>query len=192
MNKLLFIISLNLFSSNLFAQWQIETFEHSASTVQSQSAMVRNDEGYELAIFQTEDGTVWMDFSLSDNSFDELSQTQLPQFQIDGHKPVQMIRGFVAVIVPADEGISAVVVSDSETISTDRDFSVDHIVAERLPEHVICPIWQGKSRPHLNTLEALSSGELIQFNYVLLDGTAGKTSFTLQGAKQALNSTISR
>jgi len=192
MNKLLFIISLSLFSSSLFAQWQIETFEHSASTVQSQSAMVRNEEGFELAIFQTEQGTVWLDFSLSDNDFDELSQVQLPRFQIDDHKPVQMIRGFVAVIVPADEGISAVVVSDSETISTERDFSVDHIVAERLPERVICPIWQGESRPHLNTLEALSTGELIHFNYVLLDGTAGETSFSLQGAKQALNSTISR
>jgi len=192
MNKLILGLLLTLFSSPLFAQWTIETFEHSATGKQSQSAMVRNEEGFELAIFQTSEGTIWLDFSLSDNTFDELSQNELPQFQIDDYKPVQMIRGFVATIVPADEGISAVVVSDSETISTKRDFSVNHIVAERLPERIICPIWQGKSRPHLGTVEQITTGNFINFSYVLLDGTKGKTRFSLQGAKQAVNTLISQ
>jgi hypothetical protein len=69
------------------------------------SAMVRNEEGFELAIFKTVEGIVWLDFSLSDNNFDELSQNELPIFQIDDKKPVKMIRGFTATIVPADEGI---------------------------------------------------------------------------------------
>ncbi len=190
MYKILLFIVTVLVSSTSFADWQVETFTHSATETQSQSAMVRNEEGFELAIFKSDKGVVWMDFSLSDYDFDELSQNQLPRFQIDDQKPVQMIRGFVATIVPEDEGINAIVVSDSETISTDKDFSVNHIVTERLPERVICPIFQGESRPHLGTLEALQEGSQITFSYTLLDGTKGQTAFTLNGAKEALNKTV--
>lgn len=190
MNKVILFVAVSLFSSTVFAQWQIETFTHEATQTQTQSAMVRNEDGYELAIFKSSEGYVWMDFSLSDYSFDELSQNELPTFQIDALKPVQMIRGFVATIVPADEGINAIVVSESGAISTVKDFSVDHIVAERLPERVICPIWQGESRPHLGTLEALASGQKITFDFVLLDGTKHQTVFTLKGAKQALDNTV--
>ena len=188
--KRIFLIAISLISSAAFADWQVESFTHAATGTQSQSAMVRNEDGFELAIFKTTKGIVWMDFSLSDNSFDEFSQNQLPIFQIDDQKPVQMLRGFVATIVPADEGIEAVIVDSDESISTDRDFSVNHIIAERLPERVICPIFQGESRPHLGTLEALSQGKQISFNYVLLDGTKGQTIFTLKGAKQALETTV--
>lgn len=186
MKKILLLIS--LFSSPIFASWQVESFSNTENA--SQSAMVRNEAGFELAIFKTSEGIVWMDFSLSDNSFDELSQNQLPRFQIDHQKPVQMIRGFTATIIPADEGINAVIVNDSETISTDKDFSVNHIVAERLPERVICPIYQGASRPHLGTLEALSKGHEIHFDYVLSNGQKGKTTFTLENAKQALETAV--
>ena len=180
----------SLFSSATFADWTIETFTHAATETQSQSAMVRNEDGFELAIFKTSEGIVWLDFSLSDNSFDELSQNQLPLFQIDDQKPVQMLRGFVATIVPADEGIEAIIVDEDNGISTDRDFSVNHIIAERLPERVICPIWQGESRPHLGTVDALANGQQITFDFVLLDGTKQQTVFTLKGAKQALEGTI--
>ncbi len=187
MNKLLITLLLTLSSFAVSADWQIESFDHQASNTVQSSAMVRNEEGFELAIFKSNEGVVWMDFSLSDNSFDELAQNELPIFQIDDQKPVQMIRGFVATIVPPDEGINAIVVSDSETISTDKDFSMDHIVAERLPERVICPIYQGASRPHLGTLEALSSGNKITFDFVLDNGQKAQTSFSLNGAKQALD-----
>jgi len=190
MNKLLVFIAAILLSPLSFADWQVETFTHAATKTKTQSAMVRNKEGFELAIFKSTKGVVWMDFSLSDESFDELSQNQLPRFQIDAYKPVQMIRGFVATIVPADEGINAIVVHDKETISTDKDFSVDHIIAERLPERVICPIFQGKDRPELGTLDQLVSSKNIRFDYVLSDGTKGQTSFTLTGAKQALENTV--
>lgn len=99
-----------------------------------------------------------MDFSLSDNTFDELSHTQLPTVQIDDQNPVQMIRGFVAVIIPEDEGINAIVIDSDDDISTDKDFSVNPIITERLPKRVIRPIWQGDDRPHLGTIEALVSG----------------------------------
>jgi len=190
MYKIVFFITTAFISFSSFADWQVETFMHAATQTESQSAMVRNSDGFELAIFKTSEGIVWMDFSLSDYNFDELSQNQLPRFQIDEKKPVQMIRGFVATIVPPDEGINAIVVSDSETISTDKDFSVNHIVTERLPERVICPIFQGESRPHLGTLEALSKGKQITFKFTLLDGTKGQTHFTLNGAKQALDNTV--
>jgi len=190
MHKVLLFITTVLFSSFSFADWQVETFTHSATDTESSSAMVRNEDGFELAIFRSNKGIVWMDFSLSDYDFDELSQNELPLFQIDDQKPVQMIRGFVATIVPEDEGINAIVFSDSETISTDKDFSVNHIVTERLPERVICPIFQGESRPHLGTLEALLNGTKITFKYTLLDGTKGQTQFTLDGAKEALNNTV--
>lgn len=191
MNKLLPLIIL-LLSPSAYADWKVETFNHVATNTQAQSAVVRNIEGFELAIFKTQKGIIWMDFSLSDYDISELSQTELPTFQIDSHKPVQMIRGFVATIVPADEGIEAIVISDDESISTDRDFSVDHIVAERLPERVICPIFQGDHRPHLNTVEALISGQQINFSYTLIDGTKGKTTFALNGAKETINSVINK
>jgi len=190
MYKVLIFITTALLSPFSYADWEVETFTHSATNTESSSAMVRNEEGFELAIFKSDKGVVWMDFSLSDYGFDELSQNELPRFQIDDEKPVQMIRGFVATIVPEDEGINAIVVSDSETISTEKDFSVNHIVTERLPERVICPIFQGESRPHLGTLEALSVGKLITFKYTLLDGTKGQTQFTLNGAKKALDNTV--
>jgi len=190
MFKVLILTIAALFSSLSFADWQVETFSHSATNTESQSAMVRNEDGFELAIFKSDKGIVWMDFSLSDYDFDELSQNELPLFQIDDEKPVQMIRGFVATIVPEDEGINAIVVSDSETISTEKDFSVNHIVTERLPERVICPIFQGESRPHLGTLEALTVGKQITFKYTLIDGTKGQTQFTLNGAKEALDNTV--
>ena len=190
MNKLIPFIIISIFSSSAFAQWQIERFSQNDAQAEMQSAMVRNEDGFELAIFKTSEGIVWLDFSLSDNSFDELSQNELPIFQIDDQKPVKMIRGFTATIVPADEGIEAIVVNDSETISTDRDFSVDHIIAERLPERVICPIWQGDSRPHLGTVDALLNGKKINFTYTLVDGTEGQTSFGLDGAKDAISKAI--
>jgi hypothetical protein len=179
-----------LFSSASFADWEIETFTHSDTGTKSQSATVRNDEGFELAVFKTDEGYVWLDFSLSDYSFDELAQRPLPLFQIDDFKPVQLLRGFVATIVPADEGIEAIVVHDDKSVSTDRDFSVNHIIAERLPERVICPIFQGSSRPHLDTIEQLSTGKQITFSFTLLDGSKGKTVFTLKGAKEALDSVL--
>ena len=190
MNKLLLTLAFSFFSAASWADWQVESFEHSASNTVRSSAMIRNEAGFELAIFKSTEGVVWMDFSLSDNSFDELSQNQLPIFQIDQLKPVQMIRGFVATIVPADEGINAIIVGDEGTITTEKDFSMNHIVAERLPERVICPIFQGASRPHLGTIEALSDGQTITFNLVLLDGKKVQTSFSLAGAKQALEKTI--
>lgn len=190
MNNIVALFIISLFSSSAYAQWQIETFSQNTDQNVTKSAMVRNDEGFELAIFKTSEGIVWLDFSLSDNNFDQLSQNELPIFQIDDKKPVKMIRGFTATIVPADEGIEAIVVNDSETISTDRDFSVNHIVAERLPERVICPIWQGDHRPHLDTIEALLRGKKIDFSYTLLDGKKGQTSFVLDGAKEAISSAI--
>jgi len=190
MYKFFTFLLISFSSTHVFADWQIETFEHSATQTIVKSAMVRNDDGFELAIFQTSEGIVWMDFSLSDYSFDVLAQRPLPLFQIDERKPVQLLRGFTATIVPEDEGIEAIVVDDQKSISTDRDFSVNHIIAERLPERVICPIWQGESRPHLGTLSALVNGKQIKFDYTLSDGTKGKTSFTLQGANQAINSLL--
>lgn len=191
MNNLLSFFIITLFSSSAFAQWQIETFSKDNNQTEMKSAMIRNEQGFELAIFKTTEGVIWLDFSLSDNNFDQLSQNELPIFQIDNKKPVKMIRGFTATIVPADEGIAAIVVNDSETISTDRDFTVNHIVAERLPERVICPIWQGENRPHLGTIDALINGKNINFEYTLLDGTKGNTSFTLEGAKEVITSAIS-
>ena len=70
----LIILIISFLPATLLAQWQIESFEHTAEKTQSQSATVKNEEGFELAIFKTAKGIVWMDFSLSDNSFDELSQ----------------------------------------------------------------------------------------------------------------------
>jgi hypothetical protein len=136
------------------------------------------------------EGIVWLDFSLSDNNFDELSQNELPIFQIDDKKPVKMIRGFTATIVPADEGIEAIVVNDNQSISTHKDFSFNHIIAERLSERVICPIWQGESRPHLGTIDALVNGKNIDFKYALLDASKGQTSFNLEGAKEAIRAAI--
>jgi len=190
MKPLLLLLSLLLFSVPSTADWKVETLNHSASGSNVKSAMIRNEAGFELAIFKSNKGIIWMDFSLSDNDFSELAQNQLPRFQIDNHKPVQMIRGFVATIVPEDEGINAIVFDDPETISTDKDFSVNHIVSERLPERVICPIFQGDHRPHFDTLNQLLNGSKINFNYVLLDGTKGQTHFTLKGAKQALEQTV--
>jgi hypothetical protein len=103
-----------------------------------------------------------------------------------------MLRGFTATIVPADEGIEAIVVDDQKNISTAKDFSVNHIIAERLPERVICPIWQGDSRPHLGTLDALVNGQQIVFDYTLDDDSTGTTNFTLQGANQAISHIISK
>jgi|GEM_PF-1138864 len=190
MNNIVALFIFTIFSSSVFAQWEIETFSQDVNQNEIRSAMVRNEEGFELAIFKTAEGIIWLDFSLSDNNFDQLSQNELPIFQIDDKKPVKMIRGFTATIVPADEGIEAIVVNDSETISTDRDFSVNHIIAERLPERVICPIWQGDDRPHLGTVESLLNGESINFKYTLLNGTKGQTSFVLDGAKEAISAVI--
>ena len=192
MFKIFSLLIITLFSTAVAADWQIEQFEHSATQTQVKSAMVRNGDGFELAIFQTSEGIVWMDFSLSDYSFDVLAQRPLPRFQIDSRKPVQMLRGFTATIVPADEGIEAIVVNDQGTISTNKDFSVNHIIAERLPERVICPIWQGDARPHLGTLDALIKGQQIVFNYTLDDDSTGTTSFTLQGANQTISHIISK
>ncbi len=189
MNKIVFLL-VALFSTTAFADWKIETFTHEASGTESQSATVKNEDGYELAIFRTDEGYVWLDFSLSEYTFDELAQRPLPLFQIDDYKPVQMLRGFVATIVPADEGIEAIVVNNDKSVSTDRDFSVNHIIAERLPERVICPIFQGDDRPHLNTIKQLSTGKQITFSFTLLDGSKGETTFTLKGAKEALDSIL--
>lgn len=190
MNNIITFFIITLFSSSVFAQWKTETFSQPGAQQEVKSAMIRNEEGFELAIFKTTEGIVWLDFSLSDNNFDQLSQNELPIFQIDDKKPVKLIRGFTATIVPADEGIEAIVVNDSQTITTTRDFTVNHIIAERLPERVVFPIWQGDDRPHLDTIAALLNGKIINFKYTLLDGVQGQTLFTLDGAKEAISSAI--
>lgn len=183
---------LSLFSASVFAQWQIETFSPGANQAEIKSATIKNPEGFELAIFKTTEGIVWLNFSLSDNNLDELALNELPVFQIDDKKPVKLLRGFTATIVPADEGIEAIVVNDDQSITTEKDFNFNHIVAERLPERVICPIWQGDSRPHLGTIDALINGQIIGFKYTLLDGSKGQTSFSLEGAKEVINAVLDR
>lgn len=190
MKNIVIIFIVTLFSSPVFAQWKIESFTPDANQGEIKSATVKNAEGFELAIFKTTKGIVWLNFSLSDNNLDELALNELPIFQIDDQKPVKLLRGFTATIVPADEGIEAIVVYDNESISTEKDFNFNHIVAERLPERVICPIWQGESRPHLGTIDALKNGHMIDFKYTLLDGTKGQTSFSLEGAKEIINTVL--
>lgn len=174
------------------ADWQVQDFEHLADNVSQhhQSAVVRNDAGFELAIFKTDEGIIWLDFSLSDNNFDELSINQLPRWQIDNHKPVQLTRGFTATIVPSDQGVDIPVVDAEGNITFMKDTSINYIVTERLPERVICPIWQGDDREHFSTIESLKQGEEIHFSYTLSDDSKGETSFSLIGADKAITAAL--
>ena len=175
-------------SSSAHADWKIQKFEHSADQTSQQhaSAMIRNEDGFELAIFKTDEGIVWLDFSLSDNNFDTLSINKLPRWQIDGHKPVQLTRGFTATIVPSSEGVDIPIVDDEGNITFMKDTSINYIVTERLPERVICPIWQGDDREHFSTIESLKQGNEIRFTYTLSDDTEGETLFSLAGADKAI------
>ena len=80
MNNIITFFIITLFSSSVFAQWKTETFSQPGDQQEVKSAMVRNEEGFELAIFKTTEGVVWLDFSLSDNNFDQLSKNELPIF----------------------------------------------------------------------------------------------------------------
>ncbi len=187
----LFIIAISI-SSTAQADWKIQGFDHRGNDISQhhQSAMVRNSEGFELAIFKTDEGVVWLDFSLSDNNFDTLSINALPRWKIDNHKSVQLTRGFTATIVSSEEGVEIPVVDDEGNISFMRDTSINYIVTERLPERVICPIWQGDDRAHFNTIESLKQGETIHFTYTLSDDTQGETQFSLTGANEAITAAL--
>ena len=187
----LFIIAIGL-SNAVQADWELQGFDHRGNDISQhhQSAMVRNSDGFELAIFKTDEGIVWLDFSLSDNNFDTLSINALPRWKIDSHKAVQLTRGFTATIVPSEEGVEIPVVDDEGNISFMRDTSINYIVTERLPERVICPIWQGDDRAHFNTIESLKQGETIHFSYTLSDDTQGETQFSLTGANEAITAAL--
>jgi hypothetical protein len=51
MNNIVAFFIITLFSSSVSAQWQIETFSQDGNQNEIKSAMVRNEEGFELAIF---------------------------------------------------------------------------------------------------------------------------------------------
>lgn len=174
------------------ANWQLQAFGYQTDEVSQhrRSAMIRNEDGFELALFKTSKGMVWLDFSLSDNNFDTLSINQLPRWQIDDHKPVQLTRGFTATIVPSEEGVEIPVVDDAGNISFMQDTSINYIVTERLPERVIFPIWQGDDRAHFNTIEALKAGKIIHFTYTLADDNQGKTQFSLMGADKVISAAL--
>ncbi len=189
---LLLLLITSSFSMSAHADWKIQEFDRSADEkgAPDRSAMVRNEDGFELAVFRTSEGTVWLDFTLSDNNFDELSINQLPRWQIDEYKSVQLTRGFTATIVPPEEGVEIPVIGDDGEISFMKDTNINYIVTERLPERVICPIWQGDDRPHFNTIETLKHGSKIHFNYTLSDDTQGETSFSLMGANEAITAVL--
>ncbi len=125
------------------------------------TATVTNDAGHSFSIYRVPSGQAWANFSLSDQTLDQISPKGLLMYRIDKHEPVDLAQGAAL----ARYGVK---------------------LHEWEPRWVNFLFWHGREEQGRGQLVALMEGTTLLIRYRLATGGYKETSFPLSGARQAI------
>lgn len=166
MKRLLCVAACALTPWYALASWQIENDVDAMSDRVTAVATTTNGDGHSVSIYQRDDGSVWMNFRVSDASFDLLSPKIAPMFRVDGRKAHSLddVKRLQELVPSFPKGYFWE------------------------PKWINVRIWDGwarqKGRSH--ELIDLMAGERVVFRYYLSTGGAKDTVFDLTGAEEAI------
>lgn len=164
MRKIIFCSFLLMQTSALHASWEVEIKTDSMTDEEKKTAKVINEEGHSIAVYRLPNGTVWVNFSLSSRSLNQLSPQKPPVFRIDKNKPHDIA---------------------NEKQTQEMRLGIEAFAWE--PKWINFLIWHGKeSEGRSHNLRQLMQGETIVFRYHLFTGGYKETSFSLEGAGPAI------
>lgn len=164
MQKILFGLFLLLQIVTAHATWNVETKTDSMTDEKRRTAKILNSAGHSLSIYRHSSGAVWVNFSLSNRSLEQLSPDKPPSFRVDKNEPHD--------------------IADDKRIQ-EMDVGLQAYAWE--PKWINFLIWHGKeSEGRSTTLDQLMLGKSILFRYYLFTGGYKETTFNLDGAGPAI------
>lgn len=162
-----FVILLGLLcQSTAIAEWGVKEKVDSMTDETRKSAYVVNEQGHSFSIYRiANNGAVWANFSISENSFDQIDFKTPPTFRVDKY-------------TPADLG-------DAKKVQ-----AMGIQAYEWEPKWVNFLVWHGKGESIGKNLIPIMSGNSMVFRYYLSTGGYKETTFSLEGANRAISTAI--
>jgi len=168
MQRILFGLFLLMQIATAHASWNVETKTDSMTDEIKKTAKIVNAEGHSLSVYRLPSGAVWANFSLSNQSLDQLSPQKPPAFRVDKNEPHD--------------------IADEKRLQ-EMGVGVQAFAWE--PKWVNFLIWHGKeSEGRSKTLDQLMQGKSVVFRYHLFTGGYKETTFSLDGAGPAIASAL--
>tara|TARA_Y100000031_G_scaffold144424_1_gene175857 strand:+ start:151 stop:702 length:552 start_codon:yes stop_codon:yes gene_type:complete len=165
-----FLFTVLIFNQSLLhAGWVINKEVDSMTDKKTTSAVLSNDEGYELKLYTLASGEFFCTFALPTNSLDVLSHSQAPMYRVD--KNIQQ---------------------DLNDLAKMHDKLIEHgaYLYSQEPKwcNFILSAVEKKNRDTISgwVLEEFAKGEKIVFRYWLFTGGYKETSFSISGADKAI------
>jgi hypothetical protein len=171
-NKLLVLIGL-FFCSYVNAEWNLITITDAITDDEKKTAIIKNDLGHTFSIYRLgPGGTVWVNFALSEDVFDQIDPENPPIYRIDKKKPY-----------------------DLAGLKNIQDMSQKLGLGSQLylwkPKWVNFQLWHGKEDEGIGeAIVNIMEGEIIVFRYYLSGGGYKDTTFELTGAAEAISEAI--
>lgn len=167
MSRLLWIASLMLalISTSAFSRWDVENDVDAMTDRATVVARSTNSEGHRVSIYRRDDGSVWMNFRISDASFDLLSPQVAPMFRVDDRKAHNLgdVKRLQELVPSLPKGYFWE------------------------PKWINVRIWDGSNeKGRSSELADLMTGERAVFRYFLSTGGSRDTRFDLAGARDAI------
>ena len=161
MKILVFVTSL-LLSLNLHADWKVTEQESMCKTMHK-VASTSNDKGDSFSLYRVTDGTVWASITLSDQGKAYAYWIKAPVMQVDKQKPEDLV------------GMQKM---QSLLGIHSYDWTMNKVNFR---------LWHGNAKSGLsNTLYTLMTGNKLTVQYVLSNGEAKTTTFSLHKANVAI------
>lgn len=168
-NALLLSLLMLLAPPIAFADWRVIVSTDSMTDKELRKAETRNESGHSFSIYRTPSGTVYANFSLSNDSL-EVLDARLPTYRIDKLPPVDLDRSNSVSRTIAKVG--------GPTLSDSKPRWVNFLLSH------------GEGDANSGALREIMDGTRIVFRYWLFDGGCRETSFDLAGAKSAIASAL--
>jgi len=145
--------------------WRAAQAVDSMSDKTVKMAIANSDRGDRVAIYRANDGSVWMNFSLSDQDPSTLANKGF-LFRIDKHAPHD---------TESNKGLEKLGIA----------------AYDWTPRWINTRIWHGKeSDGRSSALDELMNGQMLTIRYYKFIGGWGETSFRLTDARQAIATTL--
>ena len=170
MKRLLWLAFACTLSTSSIAGWTLESRTDSMTDEVNTSASVVNQRGHSLAIYRKSNGSVWMNFRLATNTFEQLAAEQTLEFRVDKFK---------SHTIP----MSAALEMQFSRLGL-------HLYSWE-PKWVNFLIWNGKEQEGRGEmLNQLMQGSKVVFRYYLFTGGYKETTFPLNGADSAITAAL--
>ena len=166
-----FLIALLSLSFHIpaIAAWEVKEKIDSMTDEVMKSAYVVNEQGHSFTIYRiVKDGSVWGNFALSEKIFDQVDFRKPPIYRVDKNEPI-----------------------DLSSKKEMQDLGLGIQAYEWTPKWVNFKMWHGKYDEGISySLKSIMIGKNIVFRYFLGTGGYKETSFSLEGAKESITSTL--